>query len=903
MIARQFFKVVSLSLLLCGTGLGGAMAPMAHATRPASVPALIQPEMPLQATLPNGLRVVIVPDRLAPVVSTQINYLAGSAAAPAGFPGTAHALEHMMFRGSHGLDRDQLAAIGARLGGSYNADTTENVTQFFYTAPAENLDVLLHIEALRMNGLTLAAEDWTHERGAIEQEVSRDMSSPGYVYLARLQSILFAGTPYEHDALGSRASFDRTDTAMLRRFYRNWYAPNNAILVITGAVDPTSTLELVRTTFAGIPARRLPPRPEIHPGPVHAQTLHFPTDYPIGLVAIASRMPGQNSHDYAAARILSDVLSSQRGALYDLVPQGHALLASFDFITKADAGIGIAIAAFPKDGAPAPLQARMQNILHTLRENGVPADLVDAAKRKELAQLGFAANSISGLAESWSEAQAVMGLQSPDDEASAFAAVTPEDVNRLARQVLDPQQSITAILTPRDGGHPTTDKGFGGSESFASTPDHAVSLPQWASDSLLALRPPEPSPQPASFTLPNGLRLIVRPASVSHTISLYGTIRQNEDMQEPPGKEGIADITDELFHYGSTSHDRIGLQKAFDDIAATESAGADFSLSVLTPDFARGLDLLAENELHPALPEPAFKVVRANTAASLSGLLHSPGYLFSHAMQAAISPSGDPSLRQPDPKRVMKLTLADCRAFWASAYRPDLTTIVITGDITPDAAYRAISRTFGAWHATGPTPVVDLPSRPDSHMSETHVPDPSSTQASVSLPESLGLTVTNPEHFALSLGNEILGSGFSSRLYRDLRVRTGYVYTVRSNLTWRRNRSAYSISFGADPDRIAAAREAALRDIRAMQTQPVNEDELTMARAGMLRGLALQSASLDTIAASYLHFSDLGLPLNQNDIAAQAYYTLDANAIRDAFRKWIRPADLAEIVKGPETTP
>ncbi|AQU88892.1 peptidase M16 [Komagataeibacter nataicola] len=856
----------------------------------------------MQATLPNGLRVVIVPDRLAPVVSTEINYLVGSAAAPAGFPGTAHALEHMMFRGSEGLDRDQLAAIGTRLGGNYNADTTENVTQFFYTAPVENLDVLLHIEALRMKGLTLAADDWAHERGAIEQEVSRDLSSPGYVYLARLQSILFAGTPYEHDALGTRPSFDKTDTALLRRFYRDWYAPNNAILVIAGDVDPARAMAQVRAAFGAIPARALPVRPQVQPGPVHAQTLHFPTDYPVGLVAIASRMPGQNSHDYAAARILADVLCSQRGALYELVPQGRALLSSFDFVTKADAGIGIAIAAFPKGGDAAPLQARMQDILKTLRENGVPADLVDAAKRKELAQLGFAANSIAGLAESWSEAQAIMGLQSPDDEATAFAAVTPEDVNRLARQVLDPQQSITAILTPRDGGHPVEGKGFGGSESFAAAPDHPVSLPQWANDSLMGVTAPTPSVQPAAFTLPNGLRLIVRPANVSHTVSLYGTIRQNEDMQEPPGKEGIADITDEMFRYGSTTHDRIGLQKALDDIAATESAGSDFSLSVLTPDFERGLALLAENELHPALPETAFKVVQANAAASLSGLLHSPDYLFGRAMQAAVSPKGDPSLRQAEPAGIMKLGVADCRAFYAAAYRPDLTTIVITGDITPDAAYKAIAHTFGAWRASGPTPVVDLPPRPDSGASVTRVPDPSSTQATVSLPESLGLTATNPEHFALNLGNEILGSGFSSRLYRDLRVRTGYVYTVRSHLTWKRQRAAYSISFGADPQKVDAARRAAIQDIIAMQTQPVSADELAVARAGMLRGLALQSASLDTIAAAYLHFSDLGLPLNQNDIAARAYYTMDAETIRDAFRKWIRPDDLAEIIKGPSAT-
>jgi zinc protease len=172
----------------------------------------------IRATLTNGLRVVIVKNTLAPVVTIQVNYLVGSNEAPEGFPGMAHAQEHMMFRGSPGLSAEQLADINALTGGRFNADTQQSVTQYISTVANDQLDIVLNMEATRMRGVRDSQELWEQERGAIEQEVARDLSNQEYVLYIRLLAELFAGTPYAHDALGTRDSFQKTTGDMLKDF-------------------------------------------------------------------------------------------------------------------------------------------------------------------------------------------------------------------------------------------------------------------------------------------------------------------------------------------------------------------------------------------------------------------------------------------------------------------------------------------------------------------------------------------------------------------------------------------------------------------------------------------------------------------------------------------------------------
>jgi zinc protease len=474
-----------------------------------------------------------------------------------------------------------------------------------------------------------------------------------------------------------------------------------------------------------------------------------------------------------------------------------------------------------------------------------------------------------------------------------------DDVNRLARQLLDPNHQVTAILTPSDAGKPAAGSGFGGAESFGGPPDHPVTLPSWAAAALAVPHVPDPGATPDVSTLPNGLRLIVQPEHITHTVSVFGQVRQVPATQEPPGKEGVASLMRGLFDYGTESHDRLAFQEAVDAISAQVTAGARFSLQVLTPAFEDGMRLLADNELHPAFPAQAFTVVRGQLAQSVAGQLKTPNYLVRMALKRAIVPDGDPSLRQPTPDSVMALRLEDLRAYYTATFRPDLTTIVIVGDVTPEQAHRVVADTFGAWQAVGPMPKIDLPPVGPSKPSRTRVTDGSSLQDNVTLAETLALPVVSPDRYTLLLGNVILGSGFSSRLYQDLRIRSGYVYSVGSDLDWSRSRANYSVSFGADATNVEKARALVLRNLRDMQTTPVSDAELSRAKAELMRRLPMQRASVGGIAGQYLHVAELGLPMDSAQRAAERYLMITAPQIQQAFARWIRPDDLAQAVKGP----
>jgi zinc protease len=256
-------------------------------------------------------------------------------------------------------------------------------------------------------------------------------------------------------------------------------------------------------------------------------------------------------------------------------------------------------------------------------------------------------------------------------------------------------------------------------------------------------------------------------------------------------------------------------------------------------------------------------------------------------------------LRYATPKSIAGLTLADVKDYYRQTFRPDMTTIVIIGDVNPDEARKVAEATFGGWKASGPKPDTDYPAAPANQSSQFHTPDSSAVQDSVTMSQIIPMNENSPDRFAMFLGSQILGGGFDAHLMQDLRVKGGLVYGVSSSVSLDKHRGTFSVHYGSDPDKVAKARAMVIRDVKQMQATPVTEAELHAAKGKMLRSLALGEASFGSIASKFLSLAAQGKPLDSTAIAARKYMGMTAAQIQAVFAKDVRPDGFVTAVKGP----
>jgi zinc protease len=860
----------------------------------------------LKATLRNGLQVVIVRNTLAPVVSTDLSYLVGSRDDPADMPGMAHAQEHMMFRGTKNLSTAELGTIATALGGQFNAETSEMTTQYQFTVPAADLDAVLRIESDRMHGVLDLQSQWQNERGAIEQEVARDEAQPGSDFFTDASAIAYKGTVYEHPGVGTKAAFDALTGPRLKAFWDRWYAPNNAVLVIAGDVDPTATLASVRAHFEGIPEKTIPAHQSAQFQPLKRTVIRRATTLAYPLAAIGFRMPGLIDPDFLASFVLQGVLDADRGALHQLGDDGLALdgdWTSMPYVREAQ--LGFAVAALSPGTDPDSMVKKLESIMTNYHDHGVPAELFDSTKRRLIADQELSRNSISSLASDWADTIAVDREPSIAYEQELIGRVTLADVNRVAKRYLDVNHAVIGSLTPSAGASQSAAPAPGGlsRENPLGKEATVTHLPEWGNALVHDVAVPNTGLAPVQVKLANGITLIVQPETISDTVFVYGTVKTAPQLQEPLGQDGIARVLEGVYPYGTAAQDRESFQRSLDAIDTSLSGGSSFGMQTTTRSFDRAVTMLAADELQPRLDQGTFDIVKRRAVDQLQTELNSTHSVAVQQAALKLLPFNDPELRQPTIAGVQGLSLDQAKAYYAKTMRPDLATIVVVGNVTPAQARASIERAFSGWHATGPTPVVDLPPVPLNPPGDVKIPLPGIRQDYVTLEQLVPLSRSSPQYYPLVLGNTVLGGGSvspeQSRLFRDIRQNAGLVYSIDSQYASNGARSRFSIDFACAEGNEPRIESMIDDELTRLRKEPIGDFELGLMKASVVRRVVLGDASASEIGEMLLNDAVNGLPLDQTHIDAQHLLATDAHAIQEAFAANIHPENFVRTIEGP----
>jgi zinc protease len=848
-------------MLVLPNAASAQVAP-APATAPAAAPSSAAPSPAAQAspdsrvvraTLANGMHVILLPNKLAPVATTFVSYGVGSDDDT--LPGIAHATEHMLFRGTSELSAGQLADIAARMGAEYNAFTSNEYTLYYYKLPSAYVDVALHVEADRMSRAAIRAADWATERGAIEQEIRAQESQPLYKVGLKLRQTFFAGTPFATASGGTVPSFEKMTADDIRAFYKAWYHPSNATLIVAGDIDPQQTLARVHQQFDAIPDAAVPTRKPFEIPALATASLEEPIDFPIGVGVLAYRFPGSNDADYAASQVLAQVFGSGRGALQDLAAEGKVLAVLSLANSFPEMGANFLLAIPARGGTPQTAQAAVASVLDDYRKNGVPPELVEAARTRLLSEQAYRESSISGLGFTWAAANAERRT-TPDAIYAAIANVTVDDVNRVLRTHLTPDHQLSIILTPKPtSANPKVDPSAG-VEHVGFTPKVHELLPAWAQVALKApLRAPSDNTGTVTRVLPNGLRYAIRRETTAPTVVVSGVIRTSPELYEPKGKDGVHLLADALLPWGTASYDRKGYQTQLDAIAASAQLGTAFSLKVQSKDFERGMELLADGMLHPAFAPAAFAVVKADTLQSVGVANKLPRTKAELAQRLALYPPGDPRRRDITGRTVAAVSLDDTKRYYRFAYRPDETALAIVGDVAPDRVAAAVRTYFGKWKAVGAPPSFLYPriAGTKTKAQTVTVKVATNVQSEVTLKQVFPMRRSDADYVPLLLANTMLsGEGTGSLLIEELRTHRGFVYSADSDFRVSRASAEFSISFASDPKNVGRANAAVVAMIKRLQNQPMSAVELQRAKALLLAQRVLPLDSYTGVASDML---------------------------------------------------
>lgn len=410
-------------------------------------------------TLPNGLRVILAPDTTVQVVTVNVWYDVGSRNERAGRTGFAHLFEHMMFQGSAHVGKAEHFQLVERAGGSLNGSTSADRTNYYQTLPSNRLNLGLWLEADRMRSLAVTAENFENQRQAVKEERRLRVDNQPYVgaFQEAIVAVFDTATcfAYAHIPIGSMADLDAATTADVKEFFDLYYVPNNAILTVSGDFAPAEARALISQYFGGIPRGRQPPPVECdQPFNVGERRLAIPDDKAtLPAVAVLYRTPPAAHADTPALELLSSILGGGESSRLNqvLVRETRAAVASQALVLGEQRGPGsLGVVGISNQGVtPDSVERLLSAEVARLGADGVSPAELEKAKNLYRAQQIASRQTSMGVAEALQTANLILGdLEAVNTRFARYMAVTIEDIRRVARQYLRPDNSVVVRIAP-----------------------------------------------------------------------------------------------------------------------------------------------------------------------------------------------------------------------------------------------------------------------------------------------------------------------------------------------------------------------------------------------------------------------------------------------------------------------
>ena len=882
----------------------------ASATKVASVEGITEYQ------LDNGLKFLLFPDQSKQQITVNITYLVGSRHEGYGETGMAHLLEHLVFKGTP--DHPDIPAELTERGAAPNGTTWFDRTNYFETFPAteDNLEWALDLEADRMINSFISAEDLESEMTVVRNEWERGENSPGGVLQKRVMSTAFQWHNYANSTIGARADIENVPIDRLQAFYRKYYQPDNAVLVIAGKFDPERAIELVEAEFGPIPrpertgANQLFPTYTAEPAQDGERSVTLRRVGDVQLAMAAYHVPAGSHEDFAALDVLAYVLSTQpAGRLYkNVVEPGLAAGSGAYALQLRDPGVLLANVQVRKEDDLTTATEAMLDTLHSLVDEPPTEEEVERAKANFAANFELSFNNPNSIALQISEWASMGDWRLMFLHRDRLEKVTPEGVVAVAEKYLKPSNRTIGYYYPTDETPPRAE--------IDPTPDVAALVGDYKGrEAISAGEVFEPTPENIAarttiLTLRNGVEVALLPKeNRGDAVTASFTFRHGTEGSLD-GWETAAALAGSMLMRGTAKRSR---QEITDEFIRLKVAGGvnggvlsvGGSATTVRENLADAIRLAAEILREPSFPEEEFELLREQNLAGMESQRSDPQALASNALNRHVNaaygkghvfytPTFDEQI-----ERYKEVNVEQAKEFWASYYGAEGGTISIVGDFDPDEIVPVLEEAFGDWEAKEEYARVDRPyAEITAQIVDIETPD--KTNAVMYAFQRIPMRNDHPDYPAMVIGNYMLGGGFlNSRLATRIRQQDGLSYGVGSQFSANAideigTFNGYAIFAPENGDKVVAAFK---EEVAKVLEDGFTDEEVDAAKRGWLDAVQRQRSSDSTVAS--ILSSNLFLDRDMSFIAKReaAVAALTAEDINAAFKRHI-DLDKMSIFRG-----